>query len=275
MAGHAGEVGDVGHGQAGVGDGRGRAAARHAARQPSSCSAGGQLDHAGLVVDRQQARLAQSRRSSSSTTRRVEPALDGLDALVQRRLGVVGQHGTASWARIGPWSTCSVARCTVQPVTFTPKAARRARRGRPGTAGSSDGWVFRTAAGVGARTSAPAQHGHEAGHRHDVRRPVGPARPTHSLGVGDAVEARSRTTSRSTSASARRGAAAIVDGAGTAGRRGRPRRARPAATASSSRIVPLPDARTASSGRRSPGSERRRLISLQCHERDVRRASRA
>ena len=31
-----------------------------------------------------------------------------------------GSTSTASWARIGPWSTCSVATCTVQPVTFTP-----------------------------------------------------------------------------------------------------------------------------------------------------------
>ena len=73
-------------------------------------------------------------------SRRIEPALDLLDALVQRLDGVVGQHRTASWARIGPASTSSVATCTVQPVTFTPYAERVARpRATPGNDGSSAG----------------------------------------------------------------------------------------------------------------------------------------
>ena len=56
----------------------------------------------------------------------------------------VGRTATASWARIGPWSTCSVATCTVHPVTLTPAARASRTAWAPGKAGSSEGWVFTT-----------------------------------------------------------------------------------------------------------------------------------
>ena len=56
---------------------------------------------------------------------RVELALDRLDALVQRRLVVAGARPrTRRWARIGPSSSATVATCTVQPVSVTPRRER-------------------------------------------------------------------------------------------------------------------------------------------------------
>ena len=50
----------------------------------------------------------------------VEAALDGLDALVERLDGVVGEHGHRLLGQDRPGVDLVVATCTVQPVTFTP-----------------------------------------------------------------------------------------------------------------------------------------------------------
>ena len=54
-----------------------------------------------------------------------------------------GSTSTASWARIGPSSTASVATCTVQPVTLTPAARASRTACQPLNAGSRAGWVLR------------------------------------------------------------------------------------------------------------------------------------
>ena len=98
IAGHAGDVGHVGH-----------RAGRPSAMAVGGAAAGdqldaelvqrpGQLDDAGLVVDGQQGshRTAPHVWHGSRSDARscdVEPALDRLDALVQRLVGVVGQDG--------------------------------------------------------------------------------------------------------------------------------------------------------------------------------------
>ena len=122
--GEAGEVGDVG-------DRRGRRRASAFAVPPLDTRStprlvqrAGQLDDAGLVVHGQQG-LHGRHRSSISRMRSdrggIEPALDGLDALVQRLASSSsGSTGTASWARIGPASTSRWRRGRCMPVTFTP-----------------------------------------------------------------------------------------------------------------------------------------------------------
>src|SRR4029077_13523275 len=63
-----------------------------------------------------------------------------------RRLSTVssGRTSTRRWARIGPWSTSSVTRCTVQPVSLTPACKAMATASMvPAKSGSSDGWMLR------------------------------------------------------------------------------------------------------------------------------------
>src|SRR5512135_41558 len=53
-----------------------------------------------------------------------------------------GRTGTAACAMIGPWSSCAVTKCTVQPCTLTPAPRARACVSRPGNEGNSDGWIL-------------------------------------------------------------------------------------------------------------------------------------
>ena len=78
-----------------------------------------------------------------------------------------GDHGTASWATIGPESSPSSTRCTVAPLTFTPCSSAWRCASRPGKAGRSAGWMFRIRPGEGAHEDGREQ-AHEAGEADEV-----------------------------------------------------------------------------------------------------------
>ena len=80
-----------------------------------------------------------------------------------------GRTGTTSWARIGPASISTVARCTVHPVSGTPAARASRTPCQPGKAGSRAGCVFRMRSGKG-----PV---HRLGHARSRSRPWPPGRP--------------------------------------------------------------------------------------------------
>ena len=86
----AGELGDVGDRDAGVGDRRRGPAARHE-RHVELVEGARELHDPGLVVDGQQGPHQRLLLDQVGEHARVEPALDVLDPLVQRLDGVVGQ----------------------------------------------------------------------------------------------------------------------------------------------------------------------------------------
>ena len=85
-----------------------------------------------------------------------------------------GSTSTARWARIGPVSTPSSTRCSVQPVTVTPCASASRTACAPGNAGSSAGCVLSTRPPCRAEEGR-AEDPHEA--RRTPPRPGPPRRP--------------------------------------------------------------------------------------------------
>src|SRR5207245_985253 len=114
----------------------------------------GELDHAGLVVDRDERaadfhrmstlrpaivsrpsakrRMASGYRRCSSTRMRADK-----DSSVSS-----GCTGTLACRIIGPVSTPSSTKCTVAPATLTPCSSAWRWAARPGNAGRSEGWTF-------------------------------------------------------------------------------------------------------------------------------------
>jgi hypothetical protein len=82
-----------------------------------------------------------------------QPVLDGLDALVQAGLVVVGTHRHRLLRDDRAVVDLSSTRWTVQPVSFTPWASASRTAWAPRKAGSNDGWVLTTRSGQRARKS--------------------------------------------------------------------------------------------------------------------------
>ena len=173
--GHGGHVGDR---QAGVAQRPGRAAGRdelEAAARPgprpsstspvlsetdSSARRGRGTRRVGAVeIERHAPAVRRDRERAGQEQRdgpRQQPVLDGADPVVEasprrRRAG----SATASWATIGPPSSVSSTRWTVQPVTVTPCASASATAWAPGNAGRSDGCVLRIRPANAASTAGP------------------------------------------------------------------------------------------------------------------------
>jgi hypothetical protein len=77
--------------------------------------------------------------------------LDRLDAVVERASVSSSRTSTARCATMGPWSTCSSTRWTVEPVSLTPYSSASRTAWAPRNAGSSEGWVLMTRSGQPAR----------------------------------------------------------------------------------------------------------------------------
>ena len=152
-----GQLGDVGDREAGVG--RAPRPSRRSTPAASPARAGRWPARRCRSCRRRTAarcscRLAHAA-AASAMIARVQAALDGLDALVQRGLVVAGQHGHGLLGQDRAVVDLSVATWTVQPVTLTPAASASRTACAPGKAGSSDGWVLRIRSGNASNAAWP------------------------------------------------------------------------------------------------------------------------
>src|SRR5581483_1970316 len=146
---HLGGAGDglhLGVGDAGLGQGSGRAPAGEELESQGG-EAGGEGLQAGLVVDGEQGSLRAHRARNSLMVCGYRRRSTALMRSWRESAVSPGRTGTASWARMGPASTSGVATWTVQPVIFTWAASASSTAWAPRKAGNRAGWVLRTRPG--------------------------------------------------------------------------------------------------------------------------------